>query len=150
MTNAYIVGNIIEKKNKLKRDYNFKILLVEDSPIVAMATSRMLAAYGYEIDIAETGELGIEKFQTNVYDVILMDIDLPGIDGITATHKIRELEHTNKKTKTPVMSFSANTDKSAEDMKVFDHIFIKPLLANMADIIYEKCLLKKYILKNIP
>lgn len=130
--------------DKEKNTYHFNILLVEDSPIVALATSRMLAAYGYNVDIAETGKLALEKFNSQVYDIILMDIGLPDIDGITVSHRIRDTEKSSNKTKTPIVAITAHKDKSADEMKIFDYVYIKPFTSRMADILYENFFKKNH------
>lgn len=72
-----------------------------------------------------------------------MDIGLPDIDGITVSHKIRDIEKSSNKPKTPIVAVTAHKDKSTEEMKVFDHVFIKPFVGNMADMIYEEFLKNK-------
>ncbi len=72
-------------------DYSF--LVVEDNPINRKVAERMLTRLGAEdIDFAETGEEGVKKGLSRQYDVILMDCDLPGIDGLEATRQIRKEE----------------------------------------------------------
>lgn len=70
-----------------------KVLLVEDEVIARMVNTRLLQELGYTPDIAETGEEAVLMSQSG-YDVILMDIGLPGIDGLEATRQIRAFEAT--------------------------------------------------------
>ena len=69
-----------------------KILLVEDNYLNQRFARATLSKAGHQVDIAENGKVAIQKFQQNNYDLILMDIQLPILDGIDATMKIRELE----------------------------------------------------------
>ncbi|MDQ8203855.1 PAS domain S-box protein [Pelagicoccus sp. SDUM812003] len=68
---------------------NRKILLVEDEPNNQLVNSALLRFLGYSHDIASTGEEAVEMWMAHRYAVVLMDIKLPGIDGIEATSRIR-------------------------------------------------------------
>jgi CheY-like chemotaxis protein len=68
-----------------------KILLVEDEPLARMVNTRFLQTLGYIPDVAITGEEAVAMSRTG-YDVIFMDIGLPGIDGLEATRQIRAYE----------------------------------------------------------
>ncbi len=69
-----------------------RILLVEDSQDNRLVLRTYLRKLSCEIDEADNGEIAISKFVAGPYDVVLMDLHMPVMDGITATHKIRELE----------------------------------------------------------
>jgi signal transduction histidine kinase/CheY-like chemotaxis protein len=69
-----------------------KILLVEDSILIQKTTSRALAKAGYDVEIARHGEECLEMTLKKRYDCLLMDINMPVMDGIEATKKIRERE----------------------------------------------------------
>jgi len=67
-----------------------RILVVEDNPSNLQVVLMVLRALGYLPDIAENGRDGLEKAQVGKYDLILLDVYLPDIDGLTLTRKIRE------------------------------------------------------------
>lgn len=69
---------------------NKKILLVEDNKINQMVTKKILEKKKIICEICETGEDAIEKVKTNAYDLVLMDVHLPGINGTIATAEIRK------------------------------------------------------------
>lgn len=69
-----------------------KILLVENENSSTKVSRRVLAQYGCSVDVVTDGISAVNRAQTNSYDLILMDIDLPKIDGITATEQIRNLD----------------------------------------------------------
>lgn len=66
-----------------------KILLVEDNEMNRDMLSRRLERKGYEVDMAVDGRQGVDKAKTLVYDLVLMDMSLPEIDGWEATRELR-------------------------------------------------------------
>ncbi len=68
-----------------------KILLVEDNPINQKVALRILAQHGYKADTAANGEEALKAFEKEPYDLILMDIQMPVMDGISATKSLRDL-----------------------------------------------------------
>ncbi|MFN8430933.1 MAG: ATP-binding protein [Spirosomataceae bacterium] len=66
-----------------------QILLVEDNPMNQFFARKLLEGWGIYVDIAENGKIGYEKSSSKFYDAILMDIQMPEMDGITATKLIR-------------------------------------------------------------
>ena len=65
-------------------------LLVEDNPINQKVALRILAQYGFQADAVYNGEEALQALKSKAYDVILMDIQMPVLDGISATRLIRE------------------------------------------------------------
>ncbi len=86
---------------------NANILLVEDNAINQKIIILSLKNIVKNIDIANNGKDALDKFGTSKYDLILMDIQMPVINGIVATKKIRELEATSN-TQTPIIAITAN------------------------------------------
>jgi CheY-like chemotaxis protein len=66
------------------------------------------------LDIAENGQIAVKKFQSNVYDLILMDVQMPVMDGYTATRKIRIGEKEKKLKPTPIIAMTAHALKEDE------------------------------------
>lgn len=79
-----------------------KILLVEDNKINQMITKKMLENKGMLCEIIDNGEDAIKNAKSNTYDLILMDVHLPGINGTIATQQIREFDST-----TPIIAITA-------------------------------------------
>jgi CheY-like chemotaxis protein len=60
-----------------------------------------------EIDTAENGQIAVDKFKGNKYDIVLMDIQMPVMDGFTATKTIRDWEKKNHRSETPILALTA-------------------------------------------
>ncbi|WP_018410352.1 diguanylate cyclase [Methyloversatilis thermotolerans] len=85
-----------------------KILLVEDSRAMAAIMSVRLASFGYEVCIAENGAVGVEKFSSFAPDLVLMDIEMPVMNGFDATARIRAIEATQDWAWTPIIFLTAS------------------------------------------
>ena len=98
-----------------------KILLVEDNKINQMVAKKILEKAGSEVTIANNGLEGVEKMQTLKFDAVLMDCQMPVMDGLTATTKIREFDNI-----TPIIALTANAQDSDREacMKVGMNDFI--------------------------
>ncbi|RKS13443.1 ATP-binding protein [Flavobacterium sp. 120] len=96
----------IEKKPMIKYDaaklVNKKILLVEDNKINQMITQKMLDNKGIICEIIDNGEEAIDLLKTNTFDLVLMDVHLPGINGTIATETIRTFDKV-----TPIIALTA-------------------------------------------
>ncbi len=99
-------AQLIQAKNRVELK-NANILLVEDNAINQKIIILSLKNHVKNIDIANNGKDALDKFGTSKYHLILMDIQMPVINGIAATKKIRELESTSN-TQTPIIAITAN------------------------------------------
>jgi signal transduction histidine kinase/CheY-like chemotaxis protein/HPt (histidine-containing phosphotransfer) domain-containing protein len=84
------------------------VLLVEDNLVNQQVATGLLRLIGCKIDTAVNGIEAIHKWQEKKYDIILMDIEMPVMDGITATNSIREEEIQKKLHYTPIIAVTAN------------------------------------------
>lgn len=91
------------------------ILLVEDSPDNRTIAVAYLSDTPYRVDIAENGAIACEKFKTGIYDIVLMDRQMPVMDGLTATRTIREWEQTNGRSPTPIIALTAAALKGDQE-----------------------------------
>ena len=108
-------------------DTSLSILLVEDNAINRMITQQMLFDAGHFVDLAEDGAAGAKMAAQTAYDLILMDISMPGMDGIETAQKIR----TDKglSSATPIVALTAySRDEDLGRVKAagIHHILTKP------------------------
>ena len=82
-----------------------RLLLVEDNDINQLVAEEILREAGLEVDVAENGEVALAKVQSRYYDLVFMDMQMPVIDGITATREIRRLGRFDK---LPIVAMTAN------------------------------------------
>ncbi len=90
------------------------VLLVEDNLINQKIVLLSLQEMVNSIDVAANGKEALDKFGTSKYDIILMDIQMPVMDGIIATKKIREIEASTN-TNTPIIAITANALSGARE-----------------------------------
>jgi PAS domain S-box-containing protein len=93
-----------------------RILLAEDSADNCTITMAYLEDTPYQVDIAETGAIACEKFTSGHYDLVLMDRQMPVMDGLTATRSIRAWEQANDRPPTPIIALTASALKGDREM----------------------------------
>ena len=91
------------------------ILLVEDSPDNRTITVAYLQGTPYRIEIAENGAVAYAKFTGGHFDLVLMDRQMPVMDGLTATRVIREWEQANHRPPTPIIALTASALKGDQE-----------------------------------
>ncbi len=128
-----------------KIDYNIlvdkHILIVEDNKINQLITRKILEKSKIICDVADNGDIAVHKVQENTYDLILMDIHMPGISGIEATKQIREFN-----TEIPVIALTAVTlDDNLDEFydNGFNDIIPKPYKTEEFFTKLHKALVKK-------
>lgn len=94
---------------------NKNILIIDDEKNIRMTLEKSLTNEGYEVDSAINGENGLEKLKENEYPVILLDMNLPGINGIEVLRKINELDFN---TRVIMITGYGNVETAVEAMKL--------------------------------
>ncbi|WP_035066255.1 ATP-binding protein [Nitratidesulfovibrio termitidis] len=84
-----------------------RILLVEDDPVTQMAVRRMLEKAGHTVTVAGDGHAGLHALASGSFDMVLMDIQMPAMDGMEAVHRIRKGEAGPDRAGIPVVALTA-------------------------------------------
>jgi len=99
--NPEIIEELLELNPEIK---NIKVLVVEDMALNQLLMKTLLDDFGFERDIAGNGKIAIEKLQNKLYDVVLMDLQMPEMNGFEATDYIRNV----MKSKIPIIALTAD------------------------------------------
>ena len=101
------------------------ILIVDDEPGVRSALTGVLRDEGYDVDSVETGEACLERLATETYDVVVLDIWLPGIDGLATLARMRERQN---EAQVVIISGHGNVESAVRAIKMGAFDFVeKPL-----------------------
>jgi CheY-like chemotaxis protein len=117
------------------------LLVAEDNEINQLVVRRMLEKLGYESDLARNGREAVDKHTGARYAAILMDCEMPELNGYDATREIRSLE--DKGHRTPVIAMTAHTSRQSLelclDAGMDDHI-AKPLRSETLKAVLDRAL----------
>ena len=89
-------------------DGDLRILAAEDNPTNQQVLAAVLGSLGIEVDIVPDGKEAVDAWRNGAYDLILMDIQMPVMDGIAAASAIRDAERTGGRRRTPIVALTAN------------------------------------------
>lgn len=109
------------------REKMTKVFVVEDNPLSLELVLEILKLQEFTADWAENGEEAINKTEKDVYDLILMDIDLPGIDGIEAARIIKGKPVSKNVPVIALTSYAMKGDKERFIADGFDEYISKPI-----------------------
>ncbi|MBX9768987.1 MAG: response regulator [Bdellovibrionales bacterium] len=110
-----------------------RILIAEDNIVNQKVLRIILERYGADYEIAETGAIAVEKFASGSFDLVLMDCQMPQMDGLEASRKIRELETQQSRKRTPIVAMTANAMKGDRERCLshgMDDFLAKPFKSN--------------------
>ena len=114
----------------MEMDRQFKILLAEDNLINQKVAANMLKKMGHDVIIVNNGQEAVAAFQDKEFDIILMDGQMPVMDGLEATKAIREVEKKSKINRIPIIAVTANAMKGDRELFIaagMDDYLAKPL-----------------------
>ncbi len=106
---------VVNQDEKIDEDKPLNILLVEDNPDNRLLFNAYLKKYPYTIDEAENGEIAINKFTQGAYDLVFMDVQMPVMDGHTATRQIRQWEAEQNRSPTVIIALTAHAIREEID-----------------------------------
>jgi CheY-like chemotaxis protein len=126
-----VAGKVPETKPAdFSKTRSFNLLLVEDSADNRLIIQAYFKRVSDHIDIAENGAIAVEKFKSGKYDLVLMDVQMPVMDGYTATSEIRKWEREQGRKETPIIALTAYAMKEdvqkSRDAGCTDHL-TKPI-----------------------
>jgi CheY-like chemotaxis protein/HPt (histidine-containing phosphotransfer) domain-containing protein len=101
-------GSVLRQPRRNSAPKNARILLVEDNEINQLVAVEMLKAAGYRCEIRSNGKQAVEAVSQNDYDLVLMDCQMPEMDGYEATRAIRKSERLGGKQALPIVALTAN------------------------------------------
>lgn len=108
-SNQHHSGNALQVKDL----DGIKILLVEDVEFNVMVAKKMLSNWKAQVEVAENGEIAVEKAREQDFDLILMDLQMPVMDGYTATREIRTFNQ-----EVPIIALTAFASSDVENMSM--------------------------------
>ena len=94
---------------RLATDRPIRVLAAEDNPVNQLVLRTLLLQFGIDHEIVENGAEAVEAWRTQAWDAILMDVQMPVMDGPTATRQIRQEERLTERLRTPIIALTANT-----------------------------------------
>jgi CheY-like chemotaxis protein/anti-sigma regulatory factor (Ser/Thr protein kinase) len=105
-----------------------RVLAAEDNPTNQLVLRTLLEQVGVTVHLVGDGEEAIDAWRTAHWDVVLMDIRMPGVDGVAATRAIRALEAAEQRPRTPIVAVTADTEQQAEYLAAgMDGLVAKPI-----------------------
>ncbi len=106
------------------------LLVVEDTPMNQQLAKWTLQKFGCKVDIASDGLVALEQVKRQKYDLILMDLQMPGMDGLTATREIRRFELAQARKPTPIVAMTAHVldeDRQQAQAAGMQDFLVKPV-----------------------
>src|SRR5690606_2688315 len=87
---------------------SLRVLAAEDNPTNQQVLNAVMGSLGVAVDIVADGKAAVEAWRSGNYDLILMDIQMPVMDGLEAARTIRDAERLGQRPRTPIIALTAN------------------------------------------
>jgi two-component system sensor histidine kinase EvgS len=115
-----------------------RALAVDDDDTVRLLCKRQLRALGYDVDLAENGLQAVESVERAPFDVILMDVQMPEMDGYEAVRKIRQLEASLGRQRSIIIAITASQERERALEAGMDGFLFKPFVFEALKQIIDK------------
>lgn len=142
-------SNVSPQNKVLKGAEGQHILVAEDDAVNRKVITSFLALLHVSYDVVSNGREAVKAFKANKYDLVLMDIQMPHMDGVEATLKIRSLEITKELKMTPIIALTANALKEDKEKCLkagMDDYITKPITKAKIKNVLEAYFKKKLVL----
>jgi PAS domain S-box-containing protein len=124
-------------------DRQIRILLADDSPNNMLMIGHYLEPFPCVMDLAENGQVCVDYFKTGTYDLVMIDLQMPVMDGFEAISQIRAFEKEKTCAPTPIVAISADSDEKVRQTSLnagYNEFMIKPISENcIRDLIVCYC-----------
>jgi len=122
----------------------FRVLVAEDNVVNQKLAARLLERAGHQVKVVQDGKAAVEAFDADVFDLILMDVQMPEMNGLEATQKIRQKEqHTSKHM--PIIALTANAMKGDREQCLdagMDDYISKPIQVDELEVVMARVMRK--------
>jgi len=142
------VSKVESARLEVKANHQTKILLVEDNTTNQMVAKQLLKRAGFSPDLAANGAEAIHMLSEKAYDVVLMDIQMPVMDGIEATRRIRDGRDEVRNPEIPIIAITAHSMKG--DREYFLSVGMNDYISKPIDAEHLAKTLSKWIPASIP
>ena len=111
------------RRGRLKKKNGAKILVVDDNSVVRDVVSQMLSLLGHEVSSADSGENGLSIFLENLFDIVLSDYEMPGMDGVTLACSVKR---SAPRTRVVIMTGAGRETVFSRKSTAVDQVISKP------------------------
>ena len=144
LSDMFLNIDTTEKSTVICKHENFstaRVLVAEDNPVNQIVIKGMLEKFSIYPDFADNGLEAVKKFTANKYNIVFMDCEMPEMDGLEATLRIRQWEAKHKTPHVPIVALTAHALKEYRDKAIhvgMDYFMVKPVsLDNVQHLLIE-------------
>lgn len=138
-------------KTKQEKPFGFLqkrtcVLLVDDNDFNLLIAGTYLENFGYDYDVAKSGPEALEKVRQHEYDAILMDIQMPVMDGLETTRHIRDFETQHRLPRQPIIALTSHPfsgDRESCEISGMDEYISKPFNPDYLKEVIERFMMKE-------
>ncbi len=99
------------RQTERQRFAGYRVLVAEDNPINQQVAREVLVGLGFQVRVAEDGQQALDWLQRESPDLVLMDVQMPVLDGLEATRRLRQMKHRPELARLPVLAMTANASR---------------------------------------